>query len=83
MLIFWSVSNAFNYDFEENSYKFTDKQIKELKKALFNEQQGTANDYLHLVYAKGLKAEKPNKIYHNWKSKCSYLQRNFFLFQRK
>ena len=62
-----SVSNAFNYDFEENPYKFTEKQIKELKKALFNEQQGTANDYLHLVYAKGLKAEKPNKIYHNWK----------------
>lgn len=63
-----SVSNAFNYDFEANQYQFTDKQIKELKKALFNEQQGTANDYLHLVYAKGLKAEKPNKIFKNWKS---------------
>ncbi|QHB41037.1 terminase large subunit [Flavobacterium phage vB_FspS_tooticki9-1] len=62
-----SVLNAFNYDFNTNQYKFTEKQITELKKALFNEQQGTANDYLHLVYAKGLKAEKPNKIYHNWK----------------
>ena len=62
-----SVSNAFNYDFNANQYKFTEKQITELKKALFNEQQGTANDYLHFVYAKGLKAEKPNKIYHNWK----------------
>jgi phage terminase large subunit len=60
-------TNAFNYDFNENVYKFTEKQIKELKRALFNEQQGTSNDYLHLVYAKGLKAEKPNKIYHNWK----------------
>lgn len=62
-----TTTNAFNYDFNENVYKFTEKQIKELKRALFNEQQGTSNDYLHLVYAKGLKAEKPNKIYHNWK----------------
>ena len=28
-----SVSNAFNYDFELNPYKFTEKQIKELKKS--------------------------------------------------
>lgn len=33
----------------------------------YNVEQGTADAYLHSVYALGLKAEKPNKIYHNWK----------------
>lgn len=61
-----SISNAFNYDFESNQYNFTDKQIKELKRALFNEKEGTSNDYLHLVYARGLKAEKPNRIFKGW-----------------
>ena len=60
-------TDVYNYDFDTNTLKFTDKQLKELKRALFNELEGTSNDYLHLVYAKGLKAEKPNRIFKNWK----------------
>ena len=60
-------SDVYNYDFDNNPLKFTNSQIKELKRALFNESEGTNNDYLHLVYAKGLKAEKPNRIFRNWK----------------
>ena len=33
----------------------------------FNVEQGTANAYLHNVYALGLKAEKPNRIFKGWK----------------
>ncbi len=32
-----------------------------------NVKNGTANEYLWQVYGLGLKAEKPNKIYHKWK----------------
>lgn len=33
----------------------------------FNIEQGTANAYLHAVYALGMKAEKPNRIFKGWK----------------
>jgi phage terminase large subunit len=58
--------DIYKYDIESNKLKFNDYQIKEIKRALFNESEGTNNDYLHLVYAKGLKAEKPNRIFKNW-----------------
>lgn len=61
-----SIANARIYDFESNKLNLNNSQIKELKRALFNEEQGTANDYLHLVYAKGLKAERPNRIFKDW-----------------
>lgn len=32
-----------------------------------NERQGTADPYLHSVYALGIKAEKPHRIYKSWK----------------
>ena len=34
----------------------------------FNVEQGTANAYLHDVYALGIKAEKPNRIFKGWKT---------------
>jgi len=34
----------------------------------YNIEQGTANAYLHAVYALGLKAEKPNRIFKGWKT---------------
>lgn len=61
-----SHSAVYNYDFKENLLSLSDKHIKELTRAIFNELQGTSDDYLHLVYAKGLKAEKPNRIFKNW-----------------
>ena len=56
-----------SYDFELNNLSFSTKQINELKRAIFNQEQRTADDYMHSVYAKGLKADKPNKIYKGWK----------------
>ena len=61
-----SFQDAYNYNFDTNALKFTNRQLKELKRALHNENQNTSNDYLHLVYARGLKAEKPNRIFKNW-----------------
>jgi phage terminase large subunit len=34
----------------------------------YNVEQGTADAYLHAVYALGLKAEKPNRIFKGWKT---------------
>lgn len=61
-----SVNEAMYYDFSTNPYGFTDREIKDLKRAIFNEEQTTADAYLHSVYALGLKAEKPNRIFKNW-----------------
>jgi PBSX family phage terminase large subunit len=58
--------NAKAYNLELNNLCFTESELNELKLAIFNESQTTANDYLHLVYAEGLKAEKQGRIY-NWK----------------
>lgn len=33
-----------------------------------NVKNGTADLYMHQVYALGMKAEKPNKVHHNWKT---------------
>ena len=63
-----SIDQAKSYDTNSNNNNFEEKHIKELKRALFNEQQGTSEDYLHLVYARGLKAEKPNRIFKGWKT---------------
>ena len=63
-----SIEQAKSYDIDSNINNFEEKHIKELKRALFNEQQGTSEDYLHLVYARGLKAEKPNRIFKGWKT---------------
>jgi PBSX family phage terminase large subunit len=34
----------------------------------YNVEQGTADAYLHAVYALGLKAEKPNRIFKGWEA---------------
>jgi hypothetical protein len=62
-----SESDVLSYDFNLNSINLSGSYIKELKRAVFNESQGTADAYMHAVYAKGLKSEKPNKIYRGWK----------------
>lgn len=58
---------ALNYDFEANIRELTDRQIKELKRTIYNEKVKSASEYHWLVYGLGKKSEKPNKIYHNWK----------------
>lgn len=58
---------AFNYDFEANPFQITDKQIRELKRCIYNEKTGSASEYDWDVYGLGKKSEKPNKIYKGWK----------------
>jgi PBSX family phage terminase large subunit len=43
------------------------KKILSYEPTEFNIQQNTASDYLWTVYGLGLKAEKPNRIFKNWK----------------
>ena len=43
------------------------KKILSYEPTEYNLQQLTASAYMWQVYGLGLKAEKPNKIYHNWK----------------
>lgn len=57
-----------SYDFDLNKKNLSEKHIKELKKAIHNQNQKTSDPYMHMVYAKGVKAEKPNKIYKGWKA---------------
>ena len=42
------------------------KKILSYEPTEYNINQGTADNYKWQVYGLGLKAEKPNKIYHNW-----------------
>jgi len=43
------------------------KKILSYEPTPYNIQQNTASDYLWTVYGLGLKAEKPNRIFKNWK----------------
>jgi len=43
------------------------KKILSYEPTPYNIQQNTASDYLWAVYGLGLKAEKPNRIFKNWK----------------
>lgn len=44
------------------------KKILSYEPTDYNISQGTANKYMWQVYGLGLKAEKPNRIYSNWKT---------------
>jgi len=46
---------------------YTNKQVNELKRCLYNESIGSQSLYHWSVFGLGLKAEKPNKIYRDWK----------------
>ena len=56
------------YNVETNPKNFSPSEIKELNRCVYNESVGSSSEYHWLVYGLGLKAEKPNKIYRNWKA---------------
>ena len=62
-----SEKELYNYNLQENILNFTKKQISEIKRCLYNEETESSSLYHWLVYGKGEKAEKPNRIYYNWK----------------
>lgn len=55
-----------NYDKEKNTLNLTKKQLNELDRCLYNESVNSASLYHWLVYGRGLKAEKPNRIFKGW-----------------
>lgn len=59
---------AKDYNFDTNPLKFNDKDLRELKRCVYNEEVGSSSEYHWLVYGLGLKSEKPNKIYKGWKA---------------
>jgi phage terminase large subunit len=61
-----SLHEARNYDTEHNTLHFTKKALSELKRCQYNERTNSSSLYHWLVYGKGEKSEKPNKIYNGW-----------------
>ena len=59
---------CYSYDIELNKLNFTPKEIRELCRCLENESTLTASEYHYKVYMLGEKAEKPNRIFKNWKT---------------
>lgn len=62
-----SEKEAIEYDTVSNSLKLSKKHITDLFQCQKNYKYNTANEYDYLVYSEGLKSEKPNKIYKDWK----------------
>jgi phage terminase large subunit len=62
-------NEALHYDIESNPNQFEEKHLAELARCIDNENEnnGTADEYMWQVYGLGIKAEKPNKIYHKWR----------------
>lgn len=52
------------YDFSDNKLKLTAEQIEELSRCIENERKRSASEYNWSVYGLGLKAERPNRIFH-------------------
>lgn len=61
-------AEALEYDSVTNPLNLSKKQLKELTRCIYNESVGTADLYHWLVFGRGLKSEKPNKIYRGWQS---------------
>lgn len=57
-----------SYDIEVNEKNFTKKQINEIKRCIYNESIGSASLYHWLVFGRGLKSEKPNRIFKGWQT---------------
>ena len=62
------LNEAYNYNIESNPLEFTKKELKELSRCLYNEFTDSASLYHWLVFGKGEKSEKPNRIFRNWQT---------------
>jgi len=58
--------DVISYDFDKNPLNFEPKVLKELYRCLLNEEKRSANIVKWDIYGLGIKAERPNRIFH-WK----------------
>lgn len=63
-----SISECLSYDFELNVKELSKKQMNEIKRCIYNEKVNSASLYHWLVFGKGEKSEKPNRIFKGWKT---------------
>lgn len=56
--------DAFNYDIITNPLNFTKSQIKELERCILNEEKRSASIVKWDIYGLGIKAERPDRIFH-------------------
>ena len=61
-------SEAKNYNISENPLNISKKLLNELKRCIYNEETNSASLYHWLVFGKGEKSEKPNRIFKGWKT---------------
>lgn len=59
-------TDVYNYDFNKNPLSINENYLKELQRCLLNEEQRSANITKWDIYGLGIKAERPNRIFH-WK----------------
>lgn len=59
-----SLEDLRGYNFVENPKNIEKKYLVEAFRCIKNEAKNTANDFKWSVYGLGIKAEKPNRIYH-------------------
>lgn len=52
------------YDFEDNPNNFEAKRLKELLRCILNEEKRSASITKWDIYGQGIKAERPNRIFH-------------------
>ncbi|RUP39796.1 MAG: hypothetical protein EKK63_09165, partial [Acinetobacter sp.] len=57
-------TEARQYDLVNNPLNFTKGRLNELRRCLENEFKNSANEFNWSVYGLGLKAERPNRIFH-------------------
>ena len=53
-----------NYDFDKNPLEFEPKHLKELYRCMLNEEKKSASIVKWDIYGLGIKAERPNRIFH-------------------
>lgn len=59
--------DVYSYDFVNNPLELQPKLLNELKRCLLNEEKRSASIVKWDIYGLGIKAERPNRIFH-WKS---------------
>lgn len=59
-----SEQDAKAYNLTENPLKLTERQMKELARCKENERKGSASAFNWSVYGLGIRAERPNRIFH-------------------